>query len=228
MVVCATRPAGHGTGQFRNLSVPDLVSIVRRVTPTGRKRDPARDGDILDATLEVLAEVGYAGLTMDLVAARARAGKATVYRRWPSKAELIVDAVARMKRGQVDLEHLPDTGTLRGDLLGLYRPQPTAEGERRLKIMAGLTSLISHDQAFADAANAAVVQPWADAHLIFLRRAVDRGEIPASADIETLSQVIPSMAAYRALIQRKPFSREFLVGLVDGVLLPAVGLAPAG
>jgi len=196
------------------------------VTPTGRRRDPTRDGDILDATLEVLAEVGYAGLTMDLVAARAKAGKATVYRRWPSKAELIVDAVARMKRVQVDLDHLPDTGTLRGDLLGLYRPQPAEESARRLKIMAGLASLITHDQGFAEAANAAVVQPWADAHLIFLRRAVARGEIPASADIETLSQVIPSMAAYRSLIERKPFEREFLVGLVDGVVLPAAGIIP--
>lgn len=195
---------------------------------TGRKRDHTRDAEILDATLGVLAEVGYAGMTMDMVAARAKAGKATVYRRWPSKAELVVDAVARMKRGQVDIERLPDTGTLRGDLLGLYRPQSVEEGERRLKIMAGLASMISHDHAFAEAANAAVVEPWADAHLVFMRRSMDRGEIPASADIETLSQVIPSMAAYRALVQRKPFEREFLVALVDGVLLPALGIASAG
>lgn len=127
-----------------------------------------------------------------------------------------------MKRSQVDLERLPDTGTLRGDLLGLYRPQSVEESERRLKIMAGLASMISNDHAFAEDANAAVVQPWADAHLLFMRRARDRGEIPASADIDTASQVIPSMAAYRALIQRKPFAREFLVGLVDGVILPAL------
>lgn len=194
----------------------------RRPARLGRKRDHSRDADILDAALEVLAEVGYAGMTMDAVAARATAGKATVYRRWPSKAELVVDAIARMKRSQVDLERLPDTGTLRGDLLGLFRPQSIEEGERRLKIMAGLASMISLDHAFAEDVNAAVVQPWADAHLLFMRRARDRGEIPASADIETASQVIPSMAAYRALIQRKPFAREFLVGLVDGVILPAL------
>ncbi len=73
----------------------------------GRKRDPSRDAEILDATLEVLAEVGAARLTMDMVAARAGAGKATIYRRWTSKVELVIDAVAHMKRNQVDLEHLP-------------------------------------------------------------------------------------------------------------------------
>ena len=61
--------------------------------PPGRKRDPSRDAALLDATLEVLAEVGAEGLTMDLVAARAGAGKATIYRRWTSKTELILDAV---------------------------------------------------------------------------------------------------------------------------------------
>jgi hypothetical protein len=86
-----------------------------------------------------------------------------------------------MKRNQVDLEHLPDTGTLRGDLLGLFKPQSIEEGARRLKIMTGLASLLSQDQALADAANEAVVRPWADAHFALMRRAVVRGEILASA-----------------------------------------------
>jgi len=103
-----------------------------------------------------------------------------------------------MKRSQVDLDRLPDTGSLRGDLLGLFKPQSVEEGERKLKVMAGLTSMLSQHQGLAEAANAAIVEPWADAHRALMHRAVDRGEIPASADIETVSQVIPSMAAYRA------------------------------
>ncbi|EYF08236.1 TetR/AcrR family transcriptional regulator [Chondromyces apiculatus] len=193
----------------------------------GRKRDPSRDAQILDATLEVLAEVGAAGLTMDLVAARAGAGKATIYRRWTSKAELVIDAVAHMKRNQVDLERLPDTGTLRGDLLGLFKPQSIEERERRLKIMSGLASLLSQEQELADAANSAVVEPWAEAHFALMQRAVARGEISASADIGTLSQVIPSMAAYRALVQRKPFDLAFLVSMVDGVVMPALRNQPS-
>ncbi|XXV24601.1 TetR/AcrR family transcriptional regulator [Sorangium sp. So ce1389] len=193
----------------------------------GRKRDHSRDAKILDATLEVLAEVGAAGLTMDMVAARAGAGKATIYRRWTSKTEMVIDAVAHMKRHQVDLEHLPDTGTLRGDLLGLFKPQSIEEGERKLKIMTGLASLLAQDQALAEAANAAVVEPWAEAHLALMRRAVERGEISASADIGTLSQVIPSMAAYRTLVQRKPIDLAFLVSMVDGVVVPALRGQPS-
>ncbi|MGC5010336.1 TetR/AcrR family transcriptional regulator [Streptosporangium sp. DT93] len=201
---------------------PDGTSTPEQTGRTGRKRDHTRDAQILDATLDVLAEVGYAGMTMDMVAARAKAGKATLYRRWPSKGELVVDAVARMKHTMAGVERLPDTGTLRGDLLALHRPQSVGEGERTLRIMAGLASMISIDDTFAEAADTAVVKPWADAHLAFMRRAVDRGEIPATADIETLSQVVPCMAAHRALVQRKPFDRAFLVTLVDGVIMPAL------
>lgn len=188
----------------------------------GRKRDHSRDATILEATLEILAEVGVAGLTMDLVAARAGAGKATIYRRWPSKTELFADAVAHLKRIQVDLESLPDTGTLRGDLLELFRPQSIEETEHRLKIMAGVASLLAQDHSLTDAANAAVTQPWAQAHYAMMKRAVKRGEVAAEADIETLSQILPSMAAYRTLVQRKPFTLEFLLSMVDGVILPAL------
>ena len=192
----------------------------------GRKRDATRDDDILDATLDVLAEVGYGGLTMDMVAARATAGKATIYRRWSSKEALILDAVAHMKRKQVDFDHLPDTGTLRGDLLALFKPQSIAESERRLNVMTGLATMLSAHQGLAEAVHAAIVEPWATAHRILMQRAVDRCEVSALADIAAASQIIPSMAAYRALIQRKPFEQEFLVTLIDGVLLPALQQRP--
>lgn len=188
----------------------------------GRKRDHTRDDDILDATLDVLAEVGYGVLTMDMVAARASAGKATIYRRWASKEELILDAVARMKSKQVDLDHLPDTGELRSDLLALFKPQSVEEAERRLKVMTGLVSMLAVHQGLAEAVNAAIVEPWAMAHRILIRRAQERGEISEAADIETVAQLIPALAAYRSLIQRKPFEKEFLLTLIDSVLLPAL------
>ncbi len=194
----------------------------------GRKRDHALDAALLDATLDVLAEVGATGLTMDAVAARAGAGKAALYRRWSSKSDLIIAAVARMKRNQVDLAYLPDTGTLRGDLLALFRPQTSEESTRRLAVMAALASLLTQDDAVAQAANEAVVQPWAQAHLALMRRAVARGEIPASADIATLSRIVPCMAAFRSLFQRKAFSREFLVEMLDKVVLPALNHSAAG
>ncbi len=190
--------------------------------PLGRKRDHSRDAIILEATLEVLAEVGATGLTMDLVAARAGAGKATIYRRWASKTELFIDAIAHLKNIQVDLEALPDTGTLRGDLLALFKPIPIEETERRLKIMAAIASLISQDPALTESANAAVIQPWSDAHFALMQRAAKRGEIAADADIETLSQILPSLNAYRVLVLHKPFDLDFLLLIVDAVLMPAL------
>ncbi len=204
------------------MAINEVNALTLEPTPLGRKRDHSRDAKILEATLEVLSEVGVAGLTMDLVAARAGAGKATIYRRWASKTELFIDAVAHLKRIQVDLESLPDTGTLRGDLLGLFKPQSIEETEHRLKIMAGVASLLSQDHTLAEDANAAVIQPWAEAHFALMQRAVKRGEISEDADIETVSQVLPSMAAYRTLVQRKPFDQDFLLSMVDGVILPAL------
>ena len=190
----------------------------------GRKRDGSRDAAILEAALGILSEVGYNEMTMEMVAARAKAGKGTVYRRWPSKAEMVLDAVTQMKRSLVDLDHLPDTGSLRGDLLALFRPQSVEDTGRKLRVMAGLASLLSQNPALAEAGQAAVVAPWVDANRILMRRACERGEASKQADIETLAQVIPSVAAYRALIQQRPFERAFLVKMLDGVLLPALGI----
>lgn len=192
----------------------------------GRRRDHTRDPEILAAALEVLAATGYDGMTIDMVAARARAGKATLYRRWPSKAELVLDAVACMKHGSSDPSRLPDTGTLRGDLVAMVRPHSIEEGEHKLKIMAGLMSMLSRNPELAAAANQAIVEPRAAVNRVLMRRAVARGEISADCDIETLSLVAPSMAAYRVLILQQPVDREFLMSLIDGVLLPALGLGP--
>lgn len=199
---------------------------VTQPSKLGRKRDHTRDPEILDAALAVLAETGYDGMTIDMVAARAKAGKATLYRRWASKNELVIDAVAFMKKADIDDAHLPDTGTLRGDLLAMIKPHSIDDGEKKLQIMAGLMSMLSRAPELADAANAAIVEPRAAANRALMQRAIDRGEIAADCDIDTLALITPSMAAYRALILRKPIDRAFLVSLIDGVLLPAVGLRP--
>jgi len=188
----------------------------------GRKRDHTRDPEILDAALEVLAETGYDGMTIDMVAARAKAGKATLYRRWASKGELVIDAVACMKK--VDPEQIPDTGTLRGDLVAMIKPHSIEDGEKKLRVMAGLTSMISRNPELADAAYAAIVEPRASVNRLLLRRAIDRDEIPADTDVEALALVSQAMAMHRVLIQRKPVDREFLLSIIDGIVMPVLGL----
>lgn len=192
----------------------------------GRKRDHTRDPEILEATLDVLAEVGYDGMTVDLVAARAHAGKATLYRRWPSKAEMVLEAVACMKQGDLDLNNLPDTGSLRGDLLGLVRPHVVQDGERKLKIMAGVASLMSKSPDLAASFHSAMSEPRATATRMLLERAEQRGEIAPGSDLDTIALVSASMSTYRVFVRRLPVDRAFLLSVIDGVVLPAVGIRP--
>ena len=207
----------------------DSVDGIAGQTPRpGRRRDHTRDPEILDATLEVLAETGYDGMTIDMVAARSKAGKATLYRRWSSKAELVIDAVACMKKNDIDHAHLPDTGTLRGDLIALIKPDTIEDSERKLRIMAGLMSMLSRDPNLAEAVNKAIVEPRVAVTRVLMRRAADRGEISPGCDIETLSLIAPSMAVFRVLVLNRPVDRAFLVSLIDEVLLPAVGLRFTG
>jgi AcrR family transcriptional regulator len=187
----------------------------------GRKRDHTRDAEILDATIEVLAETGYDGMTIDMVAARAKAGKATVYRRWASKPDLVLDAVACLKAKDLDLESLPDTGTLRGDLVAMVRSPTIQESQRKLQVMAGIVSMIARDPELAAAAREAIIEPRAAANRILFRRAIDRGEIASDVDIEALCLIGPAMVAYRTLMLREPVDRDFMITTIDRVILPA-------
>ena len=203
------------------------IDLVESKPRLGRKRDHTRDPEILDAALDVLAETGYDGMTIDMVAARAKAGKGTLYRRWASKPELVLDAVACMKAKDLDLHSLPDTGSLRGDLVAMVRaPTTIQESERRLKVMAGIVSMIARDPELAAAAHEALVEPRAAANRVVFRRAIERGEISADVDVETLCMIGPAMAAYRALMLRKPVDREYMMRTIDRIILPAAGVHP--
>lgn len=195
----------------------------------GRKRDHSRDQEILDVALDVLVETGYDGMTIEMVATRAKAGKATVYRRWASKSDLVLDAVACMKSNDVDLDALPDTGTLRGDLVAMIKPPTIRDGERKLKLLTGIASMISRNPEVADAAQRALVEPRATVNRVFFARAIARGEISAEVDVEKLCMIGPALVAYNVLLLRKPIDREFLIDNIDTVILPAAGIpAPRG
>src|SRR5918999_3120935 len=89
-----------------------------RASRGGRPRDPSRDGVIRAAILRLLADVGYGALTMDAVASEAGVGKATIYRRWRTKQDLVVDTISDLNRAEATP---PDTGSLEGDLRAMMR-----------------------------------------------------------------------------------------------------------
>jgi AcrR family transcriptional regulator len=192
----------------------------------GRKRDDSRDHEILRATLDVLAESGYEGMTIDMVATRAKAGKATVYRRWATKGDLVLAALASaIERGH-EQGGLPDTGTLRGDLLAMATPHWLGASHRRLQIMAALASLLSHTPELAEATHKALVEPSAAVYQQLLQRAADRGEIDDTADLTILALIIPSMSSYQVMFAKESVDRAFVEAIIDGILLPAVGHRP--
>jgi AcrR family transcriptional regulator len=190
-------------------------------TRPGRKRDHSRDGVILDATLAVLADQGYDGTTIDLVAGRAGMARATVYRRWPTKADLVVDAVSRMSQGDVAAEQLPDTGTLRGDMVAMIRPFDEEEQQVRIQAMVSLLAVARANDRLTEVTKNAGIGPWINASRLLIQRAVDRGEYPPPADLDTLAEVIPMLCVSRA-VQRLPITREFSTALIDRVILPAL------
>lgn len=198
----------------------------------GRKRDHSRDPEILEAALDVLSEVGYEKMTVDMVAARAKAGKATLYRRWPSKADLILDAIACMKQqptqdGRSALCHLPDTGTLRGDLRGMARPKALSDSNRHLKVMLGLASMMLQHPDLVDTIQQIMVKPRKEAFQAIFQRAIDRCEIQPGVDVELLASLGPALAMHGALFQHRAPSQDRMLTLIDEVILPAVGLSAA-
>ncbi|MFJ6694827.1 TetR/AcrR family transcriptional regulator [Streptomyces sp. NPDC091272] len=178
----------------------------------GRPRDAALDRALLEATLEVLYEKGYGGLTTSAVARRAGVSTATLYRRWKSKDDLVVGTAVRWAH---DLGPGEDTGSLFGDLTALLTDKARTldgPGGRLLHVLIGESA---HNPALARVLDDAVVQPVRDRAGTLIERAVGRGEIPPVADPHVLADLVVG-----AMVSR--------VFLTPHATRPDVGRAPAG
>ncbi len=183
-----------------------------------RRSDVARHAEILDATLGELQEVGYDRMTMDAVAKRAGASKATLYRHWPNKAELVVAAIRQM-RGDGEAV-LPDTGRLREDLLALLKGTQPHSAEDQLCVMRGMVSACGSDAELATAFYEQVVETKRSAALEIIRRAQIRGEVSETSDTEFLVDAAPAMLIFRHLFTSQTVDEPYLTRLVDEVWLP--------
>ncbi|GAA2275174.1 TetR/AcrR family transcriptional regulator [Nonomuraea roseoviolacea subsp. roseoviolacea] len=188
--------------------------MVMSVTPL--RGGPAREAELLGAVLEVLRETGYDRLSVDTVAARARASRQTVYRRWRTKADLVVAAFVSAAS---PLPEVPDMGSLRGDLLWLMEFL-VAELEPLGDVIAGLVGEIRHNRELAAAVDRHYVTGRRRLMLEVFQRAWDRGELAAAADTELLWQLGPAALLFRGLISGEPVDGDLARRLVDHVLLP--------
>ena len=190
----------------------------------GRSRADRHEG-ILRAALEELQTVGYDRMTMDAVADRAGASKATLYRHWPGKAELVVAAIRYLKGSTA--RPLPDTGSLRSDLLELLKVSQQHSGHEQLCVMRGMISACSTDAELAQAFHEQIVQAKRAGAIEILRRAQDRGEVSEATDIQFLVDVAPAMLICRHLLTTDPVDEAFLTRLVDDVWLPLLTGTPS-
>ncbi|TGM56882.1 TetR/AcrR family transcriptional regulator [Leptospira vanthielii] len=200
----------------------EKVSTPSPQTPVlGRKRDPSLEASILNATIEMLAEEGFDGMTMDKIAIKVGTGKAACYRRWPSKVKLVKEALIWMNRNQLELEKIPDTGSLRNDFLAILKPHSMEEANAKLKVLGGLGTFWL-DEEIEKKGITEIFGPWTEVNRTLIQRAMERGEISKKANVELVCKVLNSMATYRALIERKPPDKALFIALIDHVVIPAL------
>jgi len=178
-----------------------------------------REDEILDACVELLIEAGYDRLTMDAVAKKARASKATLYRRWESKASLVVEALIRAKQSPHIGDH--DTGSLRGDLLSTFCGHEGIN-ESATQVMGSVITALSTDPEFAEQFREKFIAPKLAITSAIYARAQARGEIAEDIDLEMIGPALAGILLHRTFILGVPPDDATIERVVDHVILPAV------
>jgi AcrR family transcriptional regulator len=195
--------------------------VTAAAPPRGRPRSEKARNAILEAAAELLLDQGLAAVSMDAVAARAGVSKATIYRWWPTKETLALDALYHEWAG---VPPARDTGSLRGDLLSLFRPWARLAGRRPYgRVIAALLTEAQTDPEFGRQYRARFVEPRRDQARAIFRRAIERGEIPATTKIEVALDLLYGPVYHRLLHGHAPLNDRFVRDVIDTALN---GLAP--
>lgn len=205
------KEAGGGRGGVRDVSTPSRSATDPRVV-LSRER-------VIAATLDLLTESGLGELTIDDVSKRSGVAKTTIYRHWPNRAALVIDACLRMDDGD---QAPPDTGSLEGDvsafLKNLAESLVTA---RWSSILPSIVDAAEHEPEFA-AVHSTIQGRHAAPLRAALERAVVRGELQASADLSAITAALLGPLFYRRWFSREPIDDKF----VDTIVRAALAAAP--
>jgi AcrR family transcriptional regulator len=196
-------------------SMASMTTVEREPGRPGRKRSEASRQAILAAALELLGEVGYAGLTIEGIAARSGAGKQTIYRWWPGKGDVLLDALT----AKADL-HIPIPGE--GDYASDLRAFLTATFRLGCepRIADALRALMAEAQvnsAFAERFRSTFLQHRRDALGQVIKRAQERGDLPPGVSPPTVADIVFGVVWYRLLATRKPFDARLVDELVHAL-----------
>ncbi len=190
----------------------------------GRQRSEAADQAILGATLDVLAADGYAGLTMAAVIARSGVSSATLYRRWPTKHDLVTAALASLHHEIVGI----DTGSLAGDVAAFVRSIADAMAVRREDVAEQVAVAVRHNPEFSAAVREKFQVPRLAVLAAILEQARARGELGAGLSAEVAVSFVAGPLHHRVYVLGQPISPSFLRSTVAAALAALLALAPPG
>jgi AcrR family transcriptional regulator len=190
-----------------------------RTSRGGRPRDPSRDGVIRAAILRLLADVGYGALTMDAVASEAGVGKATIYRRWRTKQDLVVDTISDLNRAEATP---PDSGSLEGDLRQMLRSLVSVITGPTGAATLSLLSTVPHQPALAEAFRNGPLAVWRHAFEQIWARAEQRGEISPGMAGSVTAETTSALLVQRWLLTGEPVDEAYADEVLDTVVLPLI------
>jgi AcrR family transcriptional regulator len=186
-----------------------------------RRRGETLERAIHAAVFAELAEVGYAAFTIESVASRAHTGKASIYRRWPTKQELVLDAFCGKFGETMQLIEgsLDDDTTTRDVMLQMGRRmcEVAADASEAIRVAAGE---MSRDAELSAALDEQVNCPKRELLLQVLQRGVERGEVRPEAACEMMAEVMPAMIMFKLILQNQVVSDDDMVRIVDDILMP--------
>jgi AcrR family transcriptional regulator len=195
---------------------------VVRPSRGGRPRDPSRDGVIRAAILRLLADVGYGALTMDAVASEAGVGKATIYRRWRTKQDLVVDTISELNRAEAAPA---DTGSLEGDLCAMMHSLVSVITGPTGAATLSLLSTVPHQPALAQAFQSGPLAVWRQSFEEIWTRAEQRGEIRKGAGTSVIAETASALLVQRWLLTGRPVDDAYAEEVLDSVVLPLIRAA---
>ncbi|GAB3580426.1 TetR/AcrR family transcriptional regulator [Calidifontibacter terrae] len=175
-----------------------------------------REQQIFEATLDELYESGYDRMTMDNVATRAKASKATLYRRWSNKSALVMDALLASKTRPA-----ADTGTLRGDLLQTFCGLGGLNDDRIRGVFTGILTAIDRDEQLALAYRERFIGPKKVASRAIFERARDRGEVCPGLDLDLIAAALPAIVLHQSVVMGEDPTSELVEQVIDQIILPA-------